>query len=275
MGQLMHFYRFAAILFWFLGSLLSVEALGATTYSLEAHPLASNLEMAIYLGNPADNPGTPPLGTIGPGALTGTVEIDLDLDASGNGTIQFLGSQLLFEDLSGTFDLGPLGTLDYAAENIAMTWESMPIEVVAGEYSAPFVDNVVLTFFAGSVVLGNATGALADLVGTGDLFYQDYSVDPHTAFWGDTEQEFFGTADSGPGGLTNASEVSLLISDTTFFFRRFADIGEFYVGFDAKVYVATPEPSSLVLASVGFMGLFVVVLRNQRKKTGSFPDAGT
>ncbi len=269
-------HRFTAILFGLIGGLLSFEVIGATTYSLDNHPLASGLELSLYLGNPADNPGTPPLGTIGPGALTGSVEIDLDLDASGNGTLQFLGSQLLFEDLSGTFDLGALGTLDYAAENIAMNWESVPIDVVAGEYSAPFVDNVVLTFFAGSVLLDNATGALADVVGTGDLFFQDYSVDPHIAYWGDTDREFFGMADSGPGGLTNASEASLIISDTTFFFRRFDDIGDFYIGFDAAVYVATPEPSSMVLASVGFVGLFVFALRHQQnKKTGSFPDAGT
>lgn len=81
-----------------------------------------------------------------------------------------------------------------------------------------------------------------------------------------SEQEFFGAADSSPGGLLSESELSLLISDKTFFFRSFADVGEFYIGFDAAIHVAIPEPSTLVLASIGFIGLSVLAFRDQRTK---------
>lgn len=246
------------LLFLVMGFLTAVSPISAATFSTSAHPLESSLLFDVYLGDPSENPGLPPLGAVGPAALNGTAEIDLNLDVAGDGTVQFQGSSLEFESFSGTFDLDALGTIDYDFQAVTLTFSTMPIAVSNGDYAAPFNDDVNLTFFSGTLVIGNATGTLADLVGTGPLFVRDYDVEPITAFWPTTTSDgFSGTVDSGTGGFVPAAEASLIIPGVTFPVIDVPDFGPISLGLSGEVFLAVPEPSSLSLAALGLAGLSV------------------
>lgn len=262
MGQLMRRFIDTAILLMVISFvLLMVGGADASPFSTANHPLTSSMSFNIYLGDPNDNPGQAPLGSVGPGELTGTVEIDLNLDEMGDGTIQFLGSNLLTENLVGTFDLGPLGTLDYAYEDVVFSWDTPAYEVDDGAYMALLDTDVMLLWTAGTIVLGNATGPLADLVGTGVIFDLDYNARPLPVLWGDDPNGgFHGNADSGPGGFVDAAEVSLEIPEAIYPFQDIEDVGQFFIGYQASVFVATPEPSTIALATVGMLSAILCFL---------------
>jgi len=253
----MHVFRWrlfvSAMLFF---STAMAAPLTAAPFSTSAHPLSSSLLIDVFIGDLASNPGLPPIGSIGPGELTGTAEIDIDIDALGNGTVQFLGSQLQFENLIGTFDLGVLGTVDYALEGVTFSWSTVPIGVVAGDYASPFDDVVTLTFFAGTFLIDNATGPLADLVGTGTLSERDYAANPHTAFWGTTaNQGFFGTVDTGAGGLVEAAAASVVIPGVSFPIINVPNLGPISLGLSGGIHIAVPEPSTFSMLAIAAIGL--------------------
>lgn len=204
------------------------------------------------------------LGTIGPGDLTGTVEIDVAIDAQSDGTMQYQSSALEIESFAGTFDLGPLGSVDYTFQGVTLTFETLPIPVAAGSYSAPFDDDVDLTFFSGTILIDNAMGPLAGLVGTGTLFERAYDIQPVTAEWNNTANlGFSGIVDNGIGGFTPAAEASLLIPGVGFPIINIPSVGQLFLNLSGEVYVAVPEPSSLSLAALGLAGLSVCGWRKQ------------
>lgn len=240
--------------------------LRAATFSTASHPLDSSLLFDVYLGDPSEDPGLSPLGTVGPASLEGTAEIDLNLDVAGDGTVQFQGSSLEFESLSGTFDLGLIGTIDYDFQSVKLTFSTTPIAVSSGGYAAPFNDDVNLTFFSGTLVIGNATGTLADLVGTGPLFVRDYDVEPITAYWPTTTSDgFSGAVDAGTGGFVPAAEASLIIPGVTFPVIDVPNFGPISLGLSGEVFLAVPEPSTLTLGALGFVGLTVFGWRKHRR----------
>lgn len=183
MGNLMRTREALTLMFAAMLMLLGVSSSDAATFSTAHHPQASFLSFDFYAGNPLANPGMPPLGMVGPTELSGAAELDVNLDALGDGSIQYLSAELNPDDLSGTLDLGALGTLDFAIANIHMTWATALIDVASNDYMALFNDDVSLIFDAGTIVLGNASGALADVVGTGTIYEHDYGLNPHTAYY--------------------------------------------------------------------------------------------
>lgn len=230
--------------------------LRAATFSTSAHPLDSFLQIDVLVGDLNVDPIPALLGTIGPGELTGTAEIDVALDGQSDGTLQYQGSALEIESFAGTFDLGPLGSVDYTFQGVTLTFDTLPIPVSAGSYSGVFDDDVNLTFFSGDILIDNAMGPLAGLVGTGTLFQRNYDIQPITAEWNNTANlGFSGVVDDGIGGLTPAAEASLLIPGVGFPIINIPTVGQLFLNLSGEVYVAVPEPSTLSLAALGFVGL--------------------
>ena len=237
----------------------------AATFSTAAHPLSSSLLFDIYLGDPSEDPLLDPLGSVGPNNATGTAEIQLTLDGSLNGTMRYQGSALEIESSAGTFDLGGFGTVDYSLQGVTLTFYTDPIDVVAGDYAAPFADNVGLIFYSGTILIDNATGPLGDIVGSGTLFERHYDVEPILAYWPvTTSTGFMGTVDAGPGGFVDAAEASLIIPGVTFPIIDVPNVGPISLGLSGEIYLAVPEPSSLSLAALGFGGLVGFTWRRQR-----------
>lgn len=245
---------------------VSAPATAATFYT-SAHPLSSSLLIDVYLGDPSQDPSLEPLGSVGPGELTGTAEVLTTLDGSKNGTMRYQGSALEIESAAGVFDLGEFGTVDYSLQGVTLTFFTNPIDVVAGDYAAPFDANVTLIFYSGTILIDNATGPLGDLVGNGTLFERNYDVEPIIAYWPTTTSTgFLGYVDDGPGGLVEVAEASLIIPGVTFPIIDVPNLGPISIGLSGEVYVAAPEPSSLSLAALGFIGLVGITWRRHRQK---------
>lgn len=241
---------------------LIIPTANAATFSTANHPLTSFLSFDFYIGNPMADPGLQPLGTIGPIELNGSAELDVVLDGLGDGSIEYVDADLEPDDISGTFDLGTLGTVDFALQNIHMKWTTAAIDVNANDYMTIFNDDTTLIFDAGTIVLENATGPLADLVGTGILYEHDYGVNSHTAYWGDTDQGFFGYVDNGPGGLLDAAEADLFVPGVIFPGLNVPGLDDFYLGWNAEVHIAVPEPGTFALAAIG-LGCLAIFSRKR------------
>ncbi len=264
-GHFLRLFVFAPLLL-----LLAIATpLTAAPFSTSAHPLSSSLEFEVFLGQVGD-PNLTSLGSVGPGELTGTVEIDLNLDALGNGTVQFLGSQLQIEDLFGTFDLGVLGAVEYSIEGVVISWATAPIAVVAGNYAAPLIGDVTLTFAAGRIVIDNPTGPIAGLFGTGTILDDNYDVSPSTVGFGsDPNNEFFGIVDTGVGGFVDAAEASFVIPGVIFPLVNLPNSGQISLGYTSEVYVAVPEPSTVMLATLGLAGFVAIGWRRKCRERGN------
>jgi len=256
--------HFSRIIFSLLTICIFANVAEAQTYSTQLHPTSSEVTLEMFLGDP--NNGGTVLAAFENVPLMGTLQAIAVLDGTNTGTLQFQGAMLSLEDIVGeVVPLDFLGqvTLDFTGSNISI--QSTPIPVLNGVYSVDDADVFEVAVNGGVASLSEPMGLIDDLYGY--LFPANIDFDADPVVTGLDNIAGFGvggTTDLGVGLLTDRGEINLDIPET--FFDLGDDFGlELHLRLSGSVHVATPEPSSALLAIVGALGIAVVGYRRRQR----------
>ncbi|MBX7166429.1 MAG: hypothetical protein K1X74_08765 [Pirellulales bacterium] len=189
--------------------------------------------------------------------ITGSSDIELSLDNTGTGSLGFVHSAYSLVHLSGTADLGVLGTVDYDFTDIGFDFYTLESKnVTNGVFEFPYDDAVRLAFNQGQVTIANPQGPIAALVGNFLPFELDFTADPFVANPSYTLSEpFHGTADIGPGGNTSDAEANVFVDAIS---TPIIDVSalQIWARFHGEFHIAhpplppRPQPGSDVVCSL-------------------------
>ncbi len=255
--------KFAAALFPALLaalSLTSVRSLCASDiYSTASHPFSSALTVDVYLGDP-NGPSSAFVTSIGPAGINGTVDAEVVLDGSGDGTIEVFSTSLVMGDVAGTIDFGTFGTIDYSLLGLRFDVTTPTSPVNANQFSIPFDEDVVLAIDSGDLLLFNPTGLIADLEGDEFPISRNFDFNPLIANldFVSGSPTFDGLTDLGPGLAVDAAEIQLDVPSVATIILDLPNPPlEFWVDIHGEINVAVPEPSSVSLVLIGVFVLGV------------------
>ena len=137
--------------------------------------------------------GQPPI----TGSLSGSVTIDMNLDASNTGTAYIVGSDLFVNPLSFNNGSG----VSISSTPIGVTISSGPISVVNGVFQIGSSNEGSLTLSSGTLIYSLVIPPVFDKVGE-----YDFAVDPKVVEFADLKTAVLnGTADHGIGGYDSGT----------------------------------------------------------------------
>lgn len=241
----------------------------ATQYTTAGAP-PSELFFQIYLvGNL--------IGDFGTLDVTGTADADISLDGSGDGTLQFNGSDLTLESIADVLiDTSPyipplapvfLGTILADLDGVGIDLSSSAINVTGNSWDidADPPTAMDLSLDDGQILLHDATGIFAALLDN-DPEILDLSADPVTAGIDD----IFGFGVTGTAtDLTISFNIPYVIVDIGEGLGLGADSLVIVVGGDIHL-TEVPEPSTLVMLGVGLVGMVAVGGNRLRRHRPTF-----
>lgn len=266
---------FRATIFSMLVILFSTSStLKAAQYFTSAHPVQSSLTLEFFFGDPTVDPEAVKLATVGPGELTGTVTANTILDGAGDGSLEFVGANLVLEDLVGTIDIELIGSVEYQVLGLGIDFVNPPEAVSGNAFQFPYSNQTMLTVNQGDFVLDNPTGIIELLLGPFVPFEIDFSVTPFAAnpnfVFG---LPFEGTVDAGPGLLTPLPEINFEIPAVTTPLLLGIE-PDVFLQFSGEVHIAVPEPKSWSMFAVGAPILLAAVVIKRRRPVGSVSGPG-
>ncbi len=225
----------------------------ANTFNVVNNPPApgdSTVELTFYgLQPPEYFPGAGPVQASGSANISVSVTADAASPwtaGTGNGSFNFNSSSFSLADATGLLDIG-LGTFDLTYTNIGFTITSTGnIPVVGNQWNLDAIgspDTFEIAFNSGTLVLDNPTGFLAYVVT--EPIVIDFSVAPSVY----TLSDLLGF---GIGGTADSQSISM---DLAGFERDKIVYGPLELGgaFTGQLFLTVPEPSSIVLASLGIV----------------------
>lgn len=229
----------------------------AATYTTASHAIGSHLSLEVWLGAPGPNGQL--LATIGPLAVTGSVEANLNLDGSGHGTIEFLGSSLVMESaIDQLLDLQGLGSMKGSVVEVGVNVTSQPLPVNANQFT---LDNqALISIDQGQLLLYEPTGLLAALLGADREYRRDFAARPEPL---DGRSGLQGTADIGSTLLDPSGEVNVNVDTYTFLVASPVEITARFVG---EFHLAVPEPGAATLAASALPVLLGVMWLDRRRR---------
>jgi len=259
-----------ALLAMLLASLPRSSAIGAEL-STAAHPLQSTLTLEFFLGDPTVDPNALKLATVGPGSLSGTVTVNTILDGAGDGSLEFVATNLVLGDLVGTIDLDLVGTVDYEILGLGINFANPPQPVTGNAFDFPYSNQTMLTVNQGTFLLDNPTGLIDVFLGPFVPFVVDFAATPFTAnpnfVFG---LPFEGTVDDGPGLFTPLAEINFDIPAVTTPLLLGVE-PDIFLQLTGEIHVAVPEPSSWALFSIGGPILLCMMIIKRRRYERLYP----
>lgn len=242
-------------------------AASAAIYStVGADPSSILIEIVVY-DDENDTYLTFEYGSIGPAAITGTVDADVSVDGLGNGTLTYNSAALSMADVTGFIDVGPfddgdgpysLLTFDLATSDVGITLSSDAIPVSSNLYNLDTDPPGAFSFVLnqGQLVLSNLGGAFGGLLD--DPTIVDLTADPLSVDLADL-------AGFNLNGTATANGITFVIP------AAYIDVGEsagipglLFARLSGQINVVVPEPSSVALLGLGLVGLGYAGFRRRK-----------
>lgn len=235
--------------------------------STKYHPIPSYLTLDFFIGD-QDDPFAVPLGaSIGPLAISGTMTASIQLDGAGSGTLELLGTNLVFQSATGMLDFGAQGSLNYGLHQVGFDFVVEPKSVTNHAFSFPFDATTTLTLNQGVMEWFDPTGVL-DTEESSPYFpwVDDYDANPLTALPGlNVVEPLTGQVDSGLGLASPNAEIQLTVASFATPLVPLGDGMSLWLRYRGQINSAVPEPSSGLLA-IGAIIIGAVASQTRRRR---------
>jgi len=225
---------------------------GTDLHATDSHPQASYLHFEFFFGDPRTEGVL--IADLTPLPLAGTQYAEVELDASGNGTIRFAGGRFVLDDASDVLvNAGPLGTLRLSTDGLGLSIRTDAIAVEGFQFSLDDALNPEIHLNTGTFSLTDPTGPIVNLFPNEFPAVADFDEFSNTFQPTDLYGSgLAGTVDLGAGHFSEHGEINLSVPGSVISLSAVAGGLPVFVRVSGQIHVATvPEPSGLVLMAGG------------------------